>query len=127
MTPTSPTVLAEGIDFKLDSRDENGANDGDEWIHLVDVRVTGDAVVTSTPTSTPTHTPTRTPTPTHTPTRTPTATNSHQYADTDADSNRYADRDGYAYRYPIANAKSDGDPRHTKALRATDHQEHSVT
>ncbi len=66
--------LAEGIDFKLDSRDENGANDGDEWIHLVDARVTGDAVVTSTPTSTPTHTPTRTPTPTHTPTRTPTAT-----------------------------------------------------
>ena len=67
--------LAEGIDFKLDSRDENGASDGDEWIHLVDVRVTGGPVVTSTPTPTPTHTPTRTPTPTHTPTRTPTATN----------------------------------------------------
>ena len=67
--------LVEGIDFKLNSRDENGVNDGDEWIHLVNVRVTGGAVPTRTPTVTPTHTPTRTPTPTNTPTRTPTATN----------------------------------------------------
>lgn len=72
--------LPEGIDFKLDSRDETGAMDGNEWIHFVDVRVTGAALSTPTPTATPTHTPTRTPTstptstPTNTPTRTPTAT-----------------------------------------------------
>jgi hypothetical protein len=67
--------LPEGIDFKLDSRDEAGVEDGDEWIHLVDLRVLGVAAPTSTPTAT--NTPTRTPTPTatHTPTRTPTPTN----------------------------------------------------
>ena len=110
--------LAEGIDFKLDSRDENGANDGDEWIHLVDVRVTGGAVATPTPTPTPTNTPTRTPTPTHTPTQ---HADRHQHADTDAN------RNGHTYKYPIANAKSDGDRCRTQALCAADFQEHSVT
>lgn len=66
--------LPEGIDFKLDSRNENGVADGDEWIHLVDVRVFDPTI--PTPTNTPTRTPlpTNTPTPTSTPTRTPTPT-----------------------------------------------------
>lgn len=55
-------------DFIIDSRDENGANDGNEWIHFVDLK----KVDTNVPTATPT--PTRTPSPTFTPTRTPTAT-----------------------------------------------------
>ena len=67
--------LAEGIDFKLDSRSENGVNDGDEWIHLVDVRVFDPAVPTPTNTPTRTPSPTFTPTATNTPTHTPTATN----------------------------------------------------
>lgn len=55
-------------DFILDSRDENGASDGDEWIHMVDLK----KVDTNVPTATPT--PTRTPSPTFTPTNTPTST-----------------------------------------------------
>ena len=69
--------LPEGIDFKLDSRNENGVNDGDEWIHLVDVRVFD-------PTA---------PTPVNTPTRTPLAdqhANAYQHADAHADGHQHA-------------------------------------
>jgi hypothetical protein len=66
--------LPEGIDFKLDSRNESGANDGDEWIHFVDVRVYDPAAPTATSTPTRTPSPTFTPTPTNTPTNTPTPT-----------------------------------------------------
>jgi len=55
-------------DFIVDSRDENGNMDGNDWIHLVDLK----KVDTNVPTATPT--PTRTPSPTFTPTNTPTAT-----------------------------------------------------
>ena len=55
-------------DFILDSRDENGVSDGNEWIHFVDLKKVNTNVSTATPT------PTRTPSPTFTPTNTPTAT-----------------------------------------------------
>lgn len=55
-------------DFIVDSRDENGNSDGNEWIHFVDLK----KVNTNVPTATPS--PTRTPSPTFTPTNTPTAT-----------------------------------------------------
>ncbi len=67
-------------DFIVDSRDENGNNDGNEWIHFVDLKKVDTNVPTATPSPTrtpsPTFTPTNTPTstPTSTPTRTPTAT-----------------------------------------------------
>jgi hypothetical protein len=59
-------------DFIIDSRDENGANDGNDWIHMVDLKKVDTNVPTDTPT--PTRTPSPTFTPTQTPTRTPTAT-----------------------------------------------------
>ena len=67
--------LAEGIDFKIASRNENSVNDGDEWIHLVDVRVFDPSAPTPVNTPTRTPSPTFTPTATNTPTLTPTATN----------------------------------------------------
>lgn len=68
--------LTGNMDFVLDSRDETGANDGNEWIHFVDVRKVSGTPPTATPTPTRTATPTSTPTatPTSTPTATPTAT-----------------------------------------------------
>lgn len=73
--------LPGGADFFIDSRSDTDANDGNEWLHHVDVRKLNNApqiTPTPTPTSTtPTATPTRTPTPggpTATPTPTPTAT-----------------------------------------------------
>jgi hypothetical protein len=54
--------LAGFTDFAIDSRSENGVNDGNEWIHLVDMRRYDPTVTpTPTPTSTPTPTPTATP------------------------------------------------------------------
>lgn len=62
-------------DFVIDSRSDAGANDGNEWIHFVEVtKISGPApqpTATRTPSPTPTGT-TRTPTPTRT--ATPTAT-----------------------------------------------------
>ncbi|MFN2165026.1 MAG: SdrD B-like domain-containing protein [Anaerolineae bacterium] len=70
--------LYGGTDLVIDSRDQNGDNDGNEWIHFVDVRKVDSSVPTSTPTPTrtphPTNTPTSTPTPTATATATPTRT-----------------------------------------------------
>ncbi len=78
--------LPGGADFYIDSRSDADTNDGDEWLHHVDVRklnnvpqITPTPTPTATagsatPTPTSTSTPTRTPTPTATPTRTPTAT-----------------------------------------------------
>lgn len=51
-------------DFTIDSRDQNGVSDGDEWIHFVDVR----KIDRTRPTPTPTPTRTPTPTPTQLPT-----------------------------------------------------------
>lgn len=59
-------------DFAVDSRDENGNMDGNDWIHFVDLKKVDTNV--PTPTSTPTRTPSPTFTPTNTPTFTPTAT-----------------------------------------------------
>ncbi|MGV8084611.1 MAG: prealbumin-like fold domain-containing protein [Coriobacteriia bacterium] len=56
-------------DFGIDSRSTLGANDGNEWIHMVDVAKLDEQ---DPPTLTPT--PTMTPTATNTPTVTPTAT-----------------------------------------------------
>ena len=64
----------------------------------------------------------------------------HQHADTHADGHQHtnahadgyqhadtdANRNGHTNRYPIANAKSDGDHCRTQALRAADLQEHPV-
>ena len=91
--------LAGGADFVLDSRSEAGADDGNEWVHFVELKKLGgpDPLPTPTHTATPSPTtgPTRTPTPTwtpsptrtttptatpastHTPTATPTATATH--------------------------------------------------
>ena len=70
--------MAGGVDFVLDSRSEAGANDGNEWVHFVEVKKLGGPDPLPTPTgaatSTPTSGPTRTPTPTWTPSQTPTAT-----------------------------------------------------
>lgn len=68
--------LSGYTDFVLDSRSDSGANDGDEWIHFVDVRKIDSSQPTSTPTpsATPTQTSSATPTRTPTSTRTPTAT-----------------------------------------------------
>lgn len=66
--------LTGNVDFILDSRSEASANDGDEWIHFVDVRKVSSTPATPTPTLTPTPTDTPTPTPTPTPTATPTRT-----------------------------------------------------
>jgi len=57
--------LTGGADFVLDCN-----NDGDEWVHMVDVAKIG-TVNTPTPTPTATATPTQTQTPTVTPTATP--------------------------------------------------------
>ncbi len=69
-------AMAGGTDFVIDSRSDTGANDGNEWIHFVEVKkIAGQAEPTPTHTVTPTPTgPTRTPTPTSqfTPTPTPT-------------------------------------------------------
>ncbi len=68
-------------DLYIESKNPSGQNDGDEYIHRVDVRkvqefieVTPTPTPTTAPTATPTPTPTVTPTPTATPTVTPTAT-----------------------------------------------------
>lgn len=55
--------LADGNDFYIDSRNETGMKDGDEYIHHVDVQKLNDTPqVTPTPTATPpTVTPTATP------------------------------------------------------------------
>ncbi|MEI2688231.1 MAG: SdrD B-like domain-containing protein [Anaerolineae bacterium] len=74
--------LAGGADFVLDSRSEAGLDDGNEWVHFVELKkLSGPEPLptpTHTPTNTPTTGPTRTPTPTWTPsptrTTTPTAT-----------------------------------------------------
>lgn len=58
-------------DFYIDSRSPEGVNDGNEWIHMVDV-AKGSSISEPTPTPTATATPTETPTPTVTPTATPT-------------------------------------------------------
>lgn len=93
----SNRLLGGWGDVIIDSRSDTGVNDGNEWIHFVDIRniatsptptptrtntptptrtPTATATPTSTPTNTPTNTPTATPTatPTHTATATPTAT-----------------------------------------------------
>jgi len=57
-------------DFYIDSRGPGDANDGDEWIHMVDV-AKGSAQAEPTPTPTATATATQTETPTVTPTATP--------------------------------------------------------
>ena len=62
-------------DFYIDSRSATNTNDGDEWVHMVDVSKLGSQVdPTPTPTATATATVTPTPTQTNTPTVTPTAT-----------------------------------------------------
>jgi hypothetical protein len=74
--------MSGGADFVLDSRSETGVNDGDEWIHFVELKKLDGPPPLPTPTHTatpaPTTGPTRTPTPTWTPspthTTTPTAT-----------------------------------------------------
>ena len=74
--------MAGGADFVLDSRSETGVDDGDEWVHFVEVKKLSGPGPLPTPTHTatpsPTAGPTRTPTPTWTPsptrTTTPTAT-----------------------------------------------------
>lgn len=74
----SDARFADGLpgatDFAIDSRSSEGANDGNEWIHFVDVRKYDPVLPTNTPTVTRTATPTATPTSTNTPTATPTAT-----------------------------------------------------
>jgi hypothetical protein len=74
----SDARFADGLpgstDFAIDSRSGEGANDGNEWIHFVDVRKYDPVLPTNTPTVTRTATPTATPTSTNTPTATPTAT-----------------------------------------------------
>lgn len=75
-------AMTGGADFVLDSRSETGANDGNEWIHFVELKKLAgpepQPTPTHTPSATPTSGPTRTPTPTWTPsptrTTTPTAT-----------------------------------------------------
>lgn len=64
--------LAGYTDFFIDSRDEAEVKDGDEWIHLVDVRLIDPnrPSPTPTPTRTTAPSPTATPTPTITPTPT---------------------------------------------------------
>ena len=59
--------LTGGMDFAIDSRNENGVKDGNEWIHMVDVVRISSSTPTPTPTYTPTEMPTETPTPTATP------------------------------------------------------------
>ncbi|MCB0228017.1 MAG: hypothetical protein KDH90_02595 [Anaerolineae bacterium] len=70
--------MAGGVDFVLDSRSDTGANDGNEWVHFVEVKKLGgpdpEPTPTFTPSTTPTNGPTRTPTPTWTPSQTPTNT-----------------------------------------------------
>jgi len=61
--------LTGGADFFIDSRSTTGVNDGNEWVHMVDVKKL-DSI--DEPTATPTATATATAT--HTPTVTPTAT-----------------------------------------------------
>ena len=63
--------LTGGADFYLDSRSSDGANDGNEWVHIVQVERLVAPELTPTPTSTPTPSPTPTETPaiTATPTR----------------------------------------------------------
>ncbi|MBX7237224.1 MAG: hypothetical protein K1X65_22775 [Caldilineales bacterium] len=68
-------------DLYIESKSPSGQNDGDEYIHHVDVRkvqefieVTPTPTPTTAPTNTPTPTATRTPTRTPTPTVTPTST-----------------------------------------------------
>jgi hypothetical protein len=80
--PMTNTRLSNSMpgntDFVIDSRSTNGDDDGDEWIHFVEVtKLSGPSPVptrTATPTATPTEGPTRTPTPTWTPSSTPTWT-----------------------------------------------------
>lgn len=75
-------TLTGGADFVLDSRSDIGVNDGNEWVHFVELKkISGPDPLptpTFTPTVTPTTGPTRTPTPTWTPsptrTKTPTPT-----------------------------------------------------
>lgn len=75
-------AMTGGADFVLDSRNEAGVDDGNEWVHFVELKKLGgpDPLPTPTHTATPSPTagPTRTPTPTWTPsptrTTTPTAT-----------------------------------------------------
>ncbi|NOZ72564.1 MAG: hypothetical protein GXP38_11755 [Chloroflexi bacterium] len=64
-------LVDQKADFFIDTRDVNGLNDGDEYIHFVDVQKVAEFIEV-TPTPTPTVAPTDTPTPTNTPT--PTAT-----------------------------------------------------
>jgi len=63
--------LTGGTDFYIDSRSPEGTNDGNEWIHVVEVEKL-DAINEPTSTPTVTATPTQTLTPTATPTSTPT-------------------------------------------------------
>lgn len=81
--------LTGGTDFVLDSRDANGAKDGDEWIHFVDVRKIDSSQPTSTPT--PTNTPSPTPTNTPTATRVPTVGGITGVAFVDANGNGLSD------------------------------------
>lgn len=75
-------AMTGGTDFFVDSRSDTGANDGNEWIHFVEVKkISGPSpqpTPTHTVTATPTTGPSRTPTPTRqataTPTTPPTAT-----------------------------------------------------
>jgi hypothetical protein len=74
--------MTGGADFVLDSRSDAGADDGNEWVHFVELKKLAGPGALPTPTHTatpsPTAGPTRTPTPTWTPsptrTTTPTAT-----------------------------------------------------
>ncbi|MER2599356.1 MAG: SdrD B-like domain-containing protein [Caldilineales bacterium] len=67
-------TLTGGADFVLDSRNESGINDGNEWVHFVEFKKLAGADPVPTPTFTPTNMPTSGPTPTWTPTWTPSPT-----------------------------------------------------
>ncbi|MFZ2359110.1 MAG: SdrD B-like domain-containing protein [Anaerolineae bacterium] len=71
-------AMTGGADFVLDSRSEAGVNDGNEWVHFVELKKLAgpqpQPTPTHTPTPTPTAGPTRTPTPTWTPSPTRTTT-----------------------------------------------------
>ncbi len=85
-------AMTGGADFVLDSRSETGVNDGNEWVHFVELKKLAGPAPQPTPTHTPTPTPTSGPTRTPTPTWTPVA-DAHHHANGDARRHQHADRD----------------------------------
>ena len=67
-------AMTGGADFVIDSRSDAGSNDGNEWIHFVEVKKLSGPQPQPTPTRTVTTTPTAGPSRTATPTRTNTPT-----------------------------------------------------